>query len=89
MKLAGAGLLAYVALVIILESTLGLRQPEFEDSMVIPMTASSGDLRALSSEGTSAVDASTPAPTTSPFLATRKSMPVFRARSGTESGSRS
>ena len=42
MKIVGIGLLAYVALVVVLESTLGLVQPEFGDNIVITTTDSDG-----------------------------------------------
>jgi len=42
MKIVGIGLLAYVALVVVLESALGLLQPEFGDNIVITTTDSAG-----------------------------------------------
>ena len=42
MRIVGIGLLAYVALVVVLESTLGLVQPEFGDNIVITTTDSDG-----------------------------------------------
>ena len=42
MKIVGVGLLAYVALVVVLESALGLLQPEFGDNIVITTTDSDG-----------------------------------------------
>ena len=42
MKIVGIGLMGYVALVVVLELTLGLVQPEFGDTIVITTTGSDG-----------------------------------------------